>query len=1231
MRYLEEGSSRKTNSEEGMDVKEETVMKRKSLLSVILAIIMVITLLPMQRVTAASDVTKKNVRVSVDTEVCSINGYYADDSFWVSKSDVLLLTGVCPEDYSKEFGGEVCYNLAAASHMAGFGYYSYDTVLDAVYIWSKDRYCKETYDVARVMAKKEVLKNLDFYDMKTCDNTQITIAQFMSLLDSMVTYADKERLEEWQAKYSRYRQMNDKMIKAQGMYLMLYAGEFLGGDYMEIGDWEKYHYKMDNAGDGLKRYDPGALFTDQTEKVLLSDGFEWERGTAAYFYCIGREVAATGEMVAGYDKANTAIHADLPLTIQDAVDMVVRNIEASGNLRRKTDLSEEELQYVTYDEAACSVLPENALPQNLIDNINKNGVDYDKDYETGFVLTASYAAPVYYVNTMSADDIRHIAEWGFHKVRLNSGFLHFFKDDTMSEICTDALQRLDELVAAGLRYNVEIDLCIDEMPGWWNDMGSDYQYSGSIDIITNEEHREQAKSFIRMLAKRYQSVPKESLCFTPFVEYGNWSKTNGGDYIENPISYTEEQISDALMDLANAVKSVDNSREIFMETEPVDTNTVGDNTLATTKARENNIQFTYNVAAMDFVYYVFEGTDDRIRTHILQEYPLTLYAGQNWIVGTGPNRQEEAVPMILKGDFKAGSTVELYLQQAAKGTIVIKADGEVIKQEDIDPAKDENAKQTEYENVYEYEVNDKAKNYVKNYGTTAKDIEFELDKDAEKIEIGFEVEEENGWSSLVWSGLCITFPEQYAKDRWIYVPPYDADMHPEFYGNKAGYFTEHSSKLYIGNTSVENPYNEDDGTWKVKSVPYMISSDLTYSTNEICTQCDKAYIDKYISDVRKLAGDGKATVRFEFAFGGGLGSAYHGYYDNLLNAFQDNKIGWLSNDFGNDLIQKNDVEITRLGGDTYVPYYEYAMFNPVLMSIMQKYQKASGDKEGASGHVWGKGTVTKEADCTISGEMTYSCSLCGEKKTVITAKEQIHKEKEVRNKKEATENEEGYTGDTYCKRCGELIEKGKVIPKLSSKTESTEDKKTSEEGKDKDTSEEEKPIAALKLTGISKRIVAGKKLKLVPAFTPTDATNKELIWSSSNTKYATVSTKGVVTTKKKGIGKTVTIKASTKDGSEITASYKIKLVKHAVKSIKLGAKSKIVKAGKKFTVKATVKTTGSTANKTLQWSSSNTKYATVSKKGVVTTKAEGKGKTVKITAMATDGSGKKATIKIKIK
>ena len=62
-----------------------------------------------------------------------------------------------------------------------------------------------------------------------------------------------------------------------------------------------------------------------------------------------------------------------------------------------------------------------------------------------------------------------------------------------------------------------------------------------------------------------------------------------------------------------------------------------------------------------------------------------------------------------------------------------------------------------------------------------------------------------------------------------------------------------------------------------------------------------------------------------------------------------------------------------------------------------------------------------------------------------------------------------------------------------------------------------------------------------------------------------------------------------------------------------------------------VKTTGKKANKKLVWTTSNKKYATVNSKGVVTAKKAGKGRTVKITAKATDGSKKSASVKIKIK
>lgn len=177
-------------------------------------------------------------------------------------------------------------------------------------------------------------------------------------------------------------------------------------------------------------------------------------------------------------------------------------------------------------------------------------------------------------------------------------------------------------------------------------------------------------------------------------------------------------------------------------------------------------------------------------------------------------------------------------------------------------------------------------------------------------------------------------------------------------------------------------------------------------------------------------------------------------------------------------------------------------------------------------------------------------------------------------------------------------------------------------------------VAVTKITikGESKKIAAGKKITLKANVTPEGATDKSVTWSTSNKKYATVTAKGVVTTKKAGAGKSVTITATAKDGSGVKATYKITIMKKAVTRIKLKASAKTVKAGKKVTVKATVTpASAKQANKTLAWKSSNTKYATVSKSGVVTTKKAGKGKKVTITATATDGSGKKASVTIKIK
>lgn len=172
-------------------------------------------------------------------------------------------------------------------------------------------------------------------------------------------------------------------------------------------------------------------------------------------------------------------------------------------------------------------------------------------------------------------------------------------------------------------------------------------------------------------------------------------------------------------------------------------------------------------------------------------------------------------------------------------------------------------------------------------------------------------------------------------------------------------------------------------------------------------------------------------------------------------------------------------------------------------------------------------------------------------------------------------------------------------------------------------------VSSITLSAESKNIAAGRKVRVTAAITPEKAANKALTWSSSNKKYASVNSKGVATMKKAGKGKTVTITAKAKDGSGKKASIKFRIMKGAVKKIKLTA-AKTVKAGRKIKVRTKI-TASKGANKTLMYTVNDKRYASVNRKGVVTTKKAGKGKKITVTARAADGSGKKAAVKIRLK
>ncbi len=150
---------------------------------------------------------------------------------------------------------------------------------------------------------------------------------------------------------------------------------------------------------------------------------------------------------------------------------------------------------------------------------------------------------------------------------------------------------------------------------------------------------------------------------------------------------------------------------------------------------------------------------------------------------------------------------------------------------------------------------------------------------------------------------------------------------------------------------------------------------------------------------------------------------------------------------------------------------------------------------------------------------------------------------------------------------------------------------------------------------------AGATTTLVATITPTNASNKNVTWKSSNASVATVSSTGVVTAVGNG---TATITATTADGSK-TATCTV-TVKIPVTGVTLNKTSvTLTSKGATTTLTATVAPSNA-ANKDVTWKSSNTSVATVRSTGVVTAVGNG---TATITATTVDGN-KVATCTVKV-
>lgn len=126
-------------------------------------------------------------------------------------------------------------------------------------------------------------------------------------------------------------------------------------------------------------------------------------------------------------------------------------------------------------------------------------------------------------------------------------------------------------------------------------------------------------------------------------------------------------------------------------------------------------------------------------------------------------------------------------------------------------------------------------------------------------------------------------------------------------------------------------------------------------------------------------------------------------------------------------------------------------------------------------------------------------------------------------------------------------------------------------------------------------------------------------WISNNSRVASVSKNGTVTAKRNGKAKVTAIVRKKKYTCNIT----VKNIR--IKKTKISGKTSI-QTGKSTSLRITV-TPSNASNKKIKWTSSNSRIATVSSKGVVTGKRAG---TARIYASTTDGGKLKVSLKINV-
>ncbi|MEG1525323.1 MAG: cellulase family glycosylhydrolase [Clostridia bacterium] len=798
--------------------------------------------------------------------------------------------------------GKTFESLTAMCEEKQVASYTYDDVLNAVYIWS---YLYDSTKATAALLSED--ERIAYYGLGEPSEEAITYQEFFTLVDKAAEIANAQQLSTWKESFTDMRNSQATLTRFEGMVAILRMVLVLGDEYAEFNDvdytiletiGESGWQELDQITQGQQNLG-NSLFEPNYPYTLggflnTPEAYDWAMTGIAYSYAVMRKSNVSGNTLFDYDKKENTMHLDTPLTKNVAMTVLARLLDST----EATKAESEDYLPVT-DER---ILNPNAafLPESLIERSHDivNPFDGGETKPFGTVLSEhSDISPDPLNLTYVENNIRRYANWGFNNFRYMVPYFKLFtKDGSMAS--TEVFEQLDQVVATALQYKIHLNFTLTMLPGRWYQEGEDYAYYGEFDLFLNPDRQEEAKTVWRTIAERYKDVPECALSFCSNWETMNLSLSTGLPSEQ----YTMQDAASVCADLINEIASVSPQRLVIYEIQAVEGLSLSEEAKALIESRCDNSVFMLNYSDMPFVYAnmtITEGEhiDNCNRSMFQSLYPVTYYDAQSDV--------SSEKPLILTGDLPAGTEVKLYLERTYDvGKLTVYADGEVVYEEALPSHK-------------EYAVTNRLSGYVY-YAESNKCISLTLASDVS--EIRFE-----NTSCCNWSGMAVTLPEQYAVKRWFAPSAYES-------------FLEEGEKNYD-----LFPYEKGNSTILIcptilDATAITIHSDISYSTERIAAQSNSQTVDAWFKEAAELYPG--AVVRCESAdFSGEYYSQVH-YFEDVLASLQKYGLGFFSNDFSfnNNVFVDNESALKRFmaSSQNNVPY-ENGWLRMDMFEVYEKY------------------------------------------------------------------------------------------------------------------------------------------------------------------------------------------------------------------------------------------------------------------------------------------------------